>query len=302
MFNFFIDRPILSSVISLIILIAGVIAGLNLPISQYPHIVPPQVQVSTVFPGANAQVVAESIAAPLEQQINGAKNMLYMDSKCSNDGGYNLTITFDVGTDQDIAAVDVQNRISIAQSSLPADVLRQGVTVRKSASDFLSVVTLTSPDGRYDNVFLSNYATLNLVDALTRVKGVGNVRVFGGRDYSMRIWLDPQKMGRLGVTATDVTKVIQEQNVVAPAGRVGVPPAPAGSQMQYSVTVRGRLANTDEFGNMVVRASTGGDIVRLKDIARIELAAVDYSVTSDEDGKLAAAMGIFLQPDADALE
>jgi multidrug efflux pump subunit AcrB len=161
MFNFFIDRPILSSVISLIILIAGVIAGLNLPISQYPHIVPPQVQVSTVFPGANAQVVAESIAAPLEQQINGAKNMLYMDSKCSNDGGYNLTITFDVGTDQDIAAVDVQNRISIAQSSLPADVLRQGVTVRKSASDFLSVVTLTSPDGRYDNVFLSNYATLN---------------------------------------------------------------------------------------------------------------------------------------------
>jgi hydrophobe/amphiphile efflux-1 (HAE1) family protein len=302
MFNFFIDRPILSSVISIIILIAGAIAGLNLPISQYPHIVPPQVQVSTSFPGANAQVVADSIAAPLEQQINGAKNMLYMDSKCSNDGGYSLTITFDVGTDQDIAAVDVQNRISVAQSSLPAEVIRQGVIVRKSASDFLSVVSLTSPDNRYDSVFLSNYATLNLVDALSRVKGVGNVRVFGGRDFSRRVWLDPDKMRRLGVTAADVTKVIQEQNAVAPAGRIGVPPAPAGTQMQFSITVQGRLAKPSEFENIVVRAGTGGDIVRLKDVARIELAAVDYTTSGAEDGKAATAMGIFLQPDADALE
>ncbi|MBA2350669.1 MAG: multidrug efflux RND transporter permease subunit [Burkholderiales bacterium] len=302
MLNFFIDRPIFSSVISLIILLAGTVAALQLPIAQYPQIVPPQVQVQTSLPGANARVVLESIAAPIEQQVNGAKNMIYMSSKSANDGSYSLTVTFDVGTDQDIAAVEVQNRVAVAQSQLPADVIRQGVTVRKQSTDFLEVIALTSPDGRYDNVFLSNYALLNIQDALARITGVGGVRIFGARDYSMRIWLDPEKMARLGVTSQDVTRVVQEQNVVAPAGRIGVPPTPEGQQMQYSVNVRGRLSDPAQYANMVVRAAPNGQIVRMKDIARIELAATDYSVNVNEDGKAAAFIGVFLQSDANALE
>ena len=232
MFNFFIDRPIFSSVISLIITLAGAIAALDLPITQYPQIVPPQVQVTTAFPGANANVVTQSIAAPIEQQVNGAKNMIYMDSKSANDGTYTLTVTFDVGSSQDLGAVDVQNRVAIAQSQLPSDVIRQGITIRKQSTDFLQVIALTSPDRRFDTTFLSNYALLNIQDALARVKGVGFVRLFGARDYSMRIWLDPDKMARLGVTAGDVQRVVQEQNVVAPAGRIGVPPTPSGVPMQ----------------------------------------------------------------------
>src|SRR5512143_853497 len=243
MLNFFIERPIFSTVISLIITLAGALAMFNLPIAQYPQIVPPQVQVSTSFPGANAQVVAESIAAPIEQQVNGAKDMIYMDSKSASDGSYTLTVTFDVGTNQDIAAVDVQNRVAVAQSQLPPDVIRQGVTIRKQSADFLEVLALTSPSGRYDNVFLSNYALLNVVDSLARIRGVGLVRIFGARDYSMRIWLNPDKMARLGVTANDVQRVVNEQNVVAPAGRLGVPPTPPGQEMQYAVLVQGRLSD-----------------------------------------------------------
>ncbi|MBI5696754.1 MAG: multidrug efflux RND transporter permease subunit [Nitrospirae bacterium] len=302
MFNFFIDRPVLSSVISLVILLAGAIAGFGLPKAQYPQIIPPQVQVSTIFPGANSQVVTESIASPLEQQINGADDMLYMDSKSSNDGAYNLTITFEVGTDQDLAAVDVQNRISIAQSALPSDVIRQGVIVRKSSSDFLSVISLTSPSGKYDALFLSNYATLNLVDAIARIKGVGSVRVFGARDYSMRVWLDPDRMARLGVTAGDIANVIREQNVVAPAGRLGLPPGLPGQQMQFTATVQGRLKDVKEYEDMIIRGLPDGRLVRMKDVARIQLAAVDYSINAAEDGKPAALVGIFLQPDADALK
>jgi multidrug efflux pump subunit AcrB len=240
MFNFFIDRPVFSTVISLIITLAGGVAAIELPISQYPQIVPPQVQVSATFPGANADVVTNSIAAPLEQQINGASNMIYMDSKSANDGTYNLTVTFDVGTNPDIAAVDVQNRVAIAETSLPQDVIRQGVQIRKQSTDFLEVYALTSPKRTYDNVFLSNYALLNIQDALARINGVGFVRIFGARDYSMRIWLDPDKMANLGITAGDVTAAVQEQNVVAPAGRVGLPPAPSGQQMQYSIFVPGQ--------------------------------------------------------------
>ena len=252
MFNFFIDRPVFSSVISLIISLAGGVAVLSLPITQNPQIVPPQVHVSTAFPGANANVVAQSIAAPIEQQVNGSKNMIYMDSKSANDGTYTLTVTFDVGTNQDLAAVDVQNRVSVAQSVLPADVIRQGIQIRKQSTDFLSVIALTSPGRRYDSTFISNYALLNVQDAMARIPGVGFVRLFGARDYSMRIWLDPDKMARLGVTVGDVGRVVQEQNVVAPAGRVGVPPAPAGLQMQYSVTVQGRLVDVTQDRKSVV--------------------------------------------------
>ena len=302
MFNFFIDRPIFSSVISLIITLAGGIAALGLPITQYPQIVPPQVQVTTAFPGANSSVVAQSIAAPIEQQVNGAKNMIYMDSKSANDGTYSLTVTFDVGTNQDLAAVDVQNRVAVAQSGLPADVIRQGIQIRKQSTDFLSVIALTSPDRRYDSTFLSNYALLNIQDALARIPGVGFVRLFGARDYSMRIWLDPDKMARLGVTAGDVQRVVLEQNVVAPAGRIGVPPVSQDLQMQYSVTVQGRLTDVAQYENIVVTAATNGQIVRLKDIARIELGGADYSINVQEKGLPGVFIGIFLQPDANALD
>ena len=302
MLNFFIERPIFSTVISLVILLAGALAGLNLPIAQYPQIVPPQVQVSTSFPGANAQVVAESVAAPIEQQVNGSKGMIYMGSKSGADGSYSLVVSFEIGTNADIAAVDVQNRFAIAQSQLPADVARQGVTIRKVSTDFLEVFALTAPDGRYDNVFLSNYATLNLVDAITRVNGVGQVRVFGARDYSMRVWLDPERMARLGVTAGDVAAAIREQNVVVPGGVIGAPPAPAGTQMQYTVNVLGRLSDVSQYESMIVRAAPDGQIVRLHDVARVELSGADYSLTARERQLASAFIGIFLSPDANALD
>ncbi len=302
MFNFFIERPIFSAVIALIITLVGALAMFRLPIAQYPQVVPPQVTVSTAFPGANANVVVQSVAAPIEQQVNGATDMLYMGSKSGNDGSYTLTVTFDVGTDQNIDAVDVQNRVAVAQSQLPADVIRNGITIRKASSDFLEVIALTSPQQRYDAVFLSNYALLNLYDALGRVPGVGTVRIFGERDYSMRVWLDADKMARLGVTATDVANVINEQNVVAPAGSIGSPPVPHGQQMQYSVLVKGRLASVEEYENIVLRAGADGQVVRLKDVARIELAAADYSINGAVDKLGAALIGIFLQPNANALE
>ena len=302
MFNFFIERPIFSTVIALIITLVGALAMFRLPIAQYPQVVPPQVTVSTTFPGANANVVVQSVAAPIEQQVNGATDMLYMGSKSGNDGSYTLTVTFDVGTDQNIDAVDVQNRVAVAQSQLPADVIRNGVTIRKASSDFLEVIALTSPQQSYDSVFLSNYALLNLYDALGRVPGVGTVRIFGERDYSMRVWLDADKMARLGVTATDVANVINEQNVVAPAGSIGSPPVPGGQQMQYSVLVKGRLASAEEYENIVLRAGADGQVVRLKDVARIELAAADYSINGAVDKLGAALIGIFLQPNANALE
>ena len=302
MFNFFIERPVFSTVIALIMILVGVLAMFGLPIAQYPQVVPPQVTVTTNFPGANADVVAQSVAAPIEQQVNGSQDMLYMGSKSGNDGSYSLTVTFDIGTDKNIDAVEVQNRVAIAQSQLPADVIRNGITVRKSTTDFLEVISLTSPDRKYDGVFLSNYALLNLYDALGRVPGVGQVRIFGARDYSMRIWLNPERMARLGVTASDIAGVIREQNVVAPAGSLGLPPVPAGQQMQYSVFVKGRLADAAEFENIVLRESGNGQVVRLRDVARVELAAADYSVYGANDDIPAALIGIFLQPDANALQ
>src|SRR5256714_5200341 len=292
MFNFFIERPVFSTVIALLMILVGVLAAVSLPIAQYPQVVPPQVTVTTSFAGANADVVSQSVAASIEQQVNGSQDMLYMSSKSGNDGSYSLTVTFDIGTDKNIDAIEVQNRVAIAQSQLPADVIRNGITVRKSTTDFLEVIALTSPERRYDAVFLSNYALLNLYDALGRVPGVGQVRIFGARDYSMRVWLDPDKMARLGVTATDVANVIREQNVVAPAGSVGLPPAPQGQQMQYTVFVKGRLADVGEFQNIVLRESGNGQVVRLRDVARIELAAADYTVGAANDDMPAALIGI----------
>src|SRR6202521_1971507 len=302
MLNFFIERPVFSTVIALIMILVGALAAVSLPIAQYPQVVPPQVTVTTSFPGANADVVSQSVAAPIEQQVNDSQDMLYMSSKSGNDGSYSLTVTFDIGTDKNIDAIEVQNRVAIAQSQLPADVIRNGITVRKSTTDFLEVIALTSPERRYDAVFLSNYALLNLYDALGRVPGVGQVRIFGARDYSMRIWLNPERMARAGVTASDIANVVREQNVVAPAGGLGLPPVPQGQQMQYTVFVKGRLAAAAEFENIIIREAGNGQVVRLKDVARVELAAADYSISGAEDDIPAALIGIFLQPDANALD
>jgi HAE1 family hydrophobic/amphiphilic exporter-1/multidrug efflux pump len=283
-------------------LMVGAIAAVNLPIAQYPQVVPPQVTVSTAFPGANAQTVAESIAAPIEQQVNGSQDMLYMDSKSGNDGSYNLTVTFDLDTDKNIDQVEVQNRVAIATAQLPSDVARNGITVKKATTDLLEVIALRSPDHHYDTIFLANYMLLNLYDAIARVKGVGQVRIFGARDYSMRIWLDPAKMAVVGVTASDVAAIVREQNVVAPAGSIGVPPVPTGQQLQYTVFVKGRLADAGEFENLVIRESGNGQVVRLKDVGRVELGAADYSITTFDDDDPSVALGIYLQPDANAID
>jgi HAE1 family hydrophobic/amphiphilic exporter-1/multidrug efflux pump len=302
MIEFFIDRPIFAAVISIIITLAGGIALTQLPVARYPQIVPPSIVVTTTFPGADAATVEASVAAPLEQVINGVPKMLYMSSKSGNDGSYNLTVTFDIGTDQDIAAVQVQNRVATAQRQLPQEVLRQGVTVTKRQPQSLLVVTLRATDPRYDYLFLSNYATLNVYDTLARVPGVGQVTIFGARDYGMRIWLDPEKMARLGVTTQDISAVLNEQNVAAPAGTVGGEPVPKGQEKQYSVFVRGRLSTPAEYENIVVRARSDGSLVQIKDIARVELAATDYTRSSRLDGEPAAAIGIYQLPEANALD
>jgi HAE1 family hydrophobic/amphiphilic exporter-1/multidrug efflux pump len=302
MIDFFIDRPIFSTVIAIVLILAGAIALFSLPIARFPQITPPAIVVSTRFPGADAQTIEQSVAAPIEQQVNGVPHMIYMDSKSASDGSYNLTVTFEVGADQDIAAVDVQNQVAIAQRQLPPQVLQQGITIAKRQPQILMVVSIGSDDPRYDYLFLSNFATLQVVDSLARVKGVGQVTVLGARDYGMRIWLDPKKMARLGVTTGDVSDVINEQNVVAPAGTVGGAPAVPGQQMQYIASVRGRLSSVEEYNNIIVRTGPDGALVRLKDIARIELAATDYSLSGKLNGVPTAMIAIYQLPDANALD
>src|SRR5450631_2238997 len=302
MIDFFIDRPIFSTVLAIIITIAGAVSLAGLPIARYPQITPPTIVVSTAFPGADAAPIEQSVAAPIEEQVNGVPHTIYMDSKSANDGSYSLTVTFAVGTDQDIAAVDVQNQVAIAQRQLPAQVLQQGITVAKRQPQILLIVAIGSDDPRYDYLFLSNFATLHVYDALARVRGVGQVVVFGARDYGMRIWLDPGKMARLGVTTTDVSTILNEQNVVAPAGTIGAEPAPPGQQMQYVASVKGRLSTPEEYGEMIVRTGADGAVVHLKDIARVELAATDYSRSTKVNGVPTASIGIFQLPDANALE
>lgn len=302
MIDFFIDRPIFSAVLAIVITLAGAVSLAGLPIARFPQITPPAIVVSATFPGADAATIEQSVAAPIEQQVNGVPHMIYMDSKSANDGSYSLTVTFDVGTDPDIAAVDVQNQVAIAQRQLPQQVLQQGVTVAKKQPQILLAVTIGSDDPRYDALFLSNFATLNVYDALARVRGVGQVTIFGARDYGMRIWLDPGRMARLGITTQDVSDVINEQNVVAPAGIVGAEPAPPGQQLQYPATVRGRLATPEEYRNIVVRTGADGAIVHLRDIARVELGATDYSLSAKLNGVPTATIGVYQLPDANALD
>ena len=302
MIDYFIDHPIFSTVLAIIITIAGGVSLSGLPVARFPLITPPTIVVSTSFPGADAGTIEQSIAAPIEQQVNGVPHMIYMDSKSANDGSYSLTVSFDVGTAQDIAAVDVQNQVAIAQRQLPAQVLQQGITVAKRQPQILLTVAIGSDNPRYEYLFLSNFATLHVYDALARVRGVGQVVVFGARDYGMRIWLDPAKMARLGVTTEDVSGIINEQNVVAPAGTIGAEPAPPGQQMQYVASVKGRLSTPEEYAAIVVRTGPDGAIVHLKDIARIELAATDYSRSTKVNGVPSAVIGIYQLPDANALD
>src|SRR5580693_3621636 len=302
MIDYFIDHPIFSTVLATIITIAGAVSLSGLPVARFPQITPPTIVVSTSFPGADAGTIEQSIAAPIEQQVNGVPHMIYMDSKSASDGSYTLTVTFEVGADQDIAAVDVQNQVAIAQRQLPQQVLQQGITVAKRQPQILLAVAIGSDDPRYDYLFLSNFATLHVYDALARVHGVGQVVVFGARDYGMRIWLDPAKMARLSVTTQDVSTILTEQNVVAPAGTVGAEPALPGQEMQYIASVKGRLSTPEQYGNIVVRTGADGAIVHLKDIARVELAATDYSRSTRLNGVPTAIIGVYQLPDANALE
>jgi multidrug efflux pump len=300
--RFFIDRPIFAAVVSIVIFIAGLISMFGLPISEYPEVVPPSVVVRAVYPGANPRVISEAVATPLEEQINGVENMLYMNSQATSDGVLTLTVTFRVGTDPDLAQVQVQNRVSQALPRLPEEVRQLGVTTVKSSPNFIMVVHLLSPDDRYDVTYLRNYALLQVKDVLARIPGIGQVEVFGGGDYSMRVWLDPGKVAARGLGATDVITAIREQNVQVAAGVVGAPPMSVPVDYQLSINARGRLATEEEFGDIILKTGEDGEITRLRDVARLELAAGDYALRSMLDGKEAVGIGIFQAPGSNALE
>jgi HAE1 family hydrophobic/amphiphilic exporter-1 len=301
--KFFIDRPVLANVMAIVIVLIGAVALFALPVAEYPNVVPPTISVTARYPGASAETVMNTVALPIELQVNGVEHMLYMQSTSASDGTYALTVTFDIGTDLNSAQVLVQNRVSRAMAQLPTSVQAQGVTVQQKSTAILQIVTLTAPDGKYDSLYLSNYATINLVNELARLPGVGNVNVFGVGQYAMRIWLDPQKLYALGLTPSDVIRVIQQQNQQVTGGQVGMPPAPASQDFQYTVNVEGRLSDPAQFGNIVVKADTsnGGQITRVKDIARVELGAQTYSQVFQLNGKPAAGIAISQSPDANAL-
>ena len=300
--NFFIDRPIFASVLAIVIVVAGAVAIPFLPIAQYPEITPPQVVVTATYPGASAEVVEQTVATPIEQQVNGVEDMIYMSSRSGSDGTMTLTVTFKVGADLDIAAVNVQNRVSIAQAKLPADVTRQGLTIVKQSPDLVEIVALTSPDGSRDELYLANYATLQVVDVLARVRGVGQVTVFNGRDYGMRLWLNPDRLASLGLTAGDVADAVREQNLQAAAGQIGQPPSLPGQQFQYTVTTRGRLSTPAEFEDIILRTRADGSLLRVRDVARVELGAQSYGSFGRVHGAPAALVGIFQLPGANALD
>ena len=300
--RFFIDRPILASVPSIMITLVGLAAVFMLPVSQYPEVTPPTVRVSCTYPGASAQVVADTVAAPIEQQVNGVEDMLYMSSQSSNDGTYQLTVTFKVGTNLNMAQVLVQNRVNLAMPGLPDVVKQVGVTTIKRSPDLMLFVNLISPDGRYDQLYLSNYATIQVRDELARLEGVGEVFIFGQRDYSMRVWLDPDCLSSRGITASDVVRALREQNVQVAAGQIGQQPAARGVDFQYTMSTLGRLTEPEQFGEIVVKTGGQGQITRLRDLGRIELGAKNQDVRNYLDGSPSAGVGVFQLPGANALE
>jgi HAE1 family hydrophobic/amphiphilic exporter-1 len=300
--HFFIDRPIFATVVSLLITIIGGIAYFSLAVAQYPEIAPPTIVVSASYPGASAQVVADTVATPLEQQINGVENMLYMNSQATADGNLKITVTFALGTNLDTAQVLVQNRVAIATARLPDDVKRIGVTVTKNSPDMLLVVHMSSPDNSRDQIYLSNYASLQVVDQLLRLDGVGDARVFGARDYSMRVWLDPAKVAARNLSAGEVVKALQAQNVQVAAGTLGAPPMPEQGAFQFNVQTQGRLLDPAQFGDVIIKTDAEGRSTRVKDVGRVELGALDYSVNGYLDTKSAAPIGVFQRPGSNALQ
>ncbi|MGE0605659.1 MAG: efflux RND transporter permease subunit [Pirellulales bacterium] len=299
--HFFIDRPIFATVISLVIVIVGLVAFSQLPVAQYPEVAPPTISVTTIYPGANAQVVATTVATPIEQEVNGVEKMLYMSSRSTNDGQLTLDVTFELGTNLDMAQVLVQNRVKIAEAKLPEEVKRQGVTVKKKSPSILLCVNLVSPGGTFDQLYLSNYATLFVKDALARIPGVGDVSFLGPRDYSMRVWLDPEELSSRSLAVNDVLNALQEQNVQVAAGRIGQPPVPTGQSFQLALNAQGRLTEAEEFGGIVIKTGNEGEVVFLRDVARLELGAKNYDVSTYLDGQPCLTLAIFQQPGSNAL-
>ncbi|HGM6996183.1 multidrug efflux RND transporter permease subunit SdeB [Serratia ureilytica] len=300
--RFFIDRPIFAAVLSILIFVAGVIAIPLLPISEYPDVVPPSVQVRAEYPGANPKEIAETVATPLEEAINGVENMMYMKSVAGSDGVLVTTVTFRPGTDPDQAQVQVQNRVTQAEARLPEDVRRQGITTQKQSPALTLVVHLVSPSGKYDSLYLRNYATLKVKDELARLPGVGQVQIFGAGEYAMRIWLDPNKVAARGLTASDVVSAMQEQNVQVSAGQLGAEPMPTRSDYLLSINAQGRLQTEEEFGNIILKSGDNGEIVRLRDVARIEMGSGSYALRAQLNNKDAVGIGIFQSPGANAIE
>src|SRR3954462_10784465 len=301
MVNFFIGRPIFATVLALLMLLVGGLCIFVLPISLYPDIVPPQVQVTTTYTGADAQTVADTVTTPIEQQINGVKGQIYFNSDSSSNGLANIIATFDVGYDQDIAAVDIQNKVSTAQTSLPPEVKQYGVTVKKTSTSMACVVNLVSPDGRYDATFLDNYGQINVVDTLKRIPGVSDVNPFG-RKYAMRIWLDPDRMANQRISPTEVVQAIQQENKQAASGKIGASPAPPGQRFEYPITSKGRLSTVKEFEKIVVRRNDDGSFVYLSDVARVQLDSENYETAGWLNGKPAGTVPIYQLADANALD
>ena len=300
--DFFIARPVLANVLAILIMVVGGVALFTLPVAQYPDVVPPTVQVTTRYPGASARTVIDAVALPIEQQVNGVEGMIYMQSFSGADGSYSLTVTFGVGADLNQSQVLVQNRVSSALALLPQAVQAQGVVVQKNSTAILQIVTLTSPDARYDSLYLANYATIRLKDEIARLPGVGNVNVFGAGQYSMRVWLDPEKMRARSLVPQDVVQALQQQSSRVTAGQIGMPPAPAGQSFQYTLNVAGKLSDPDEFGAIIVKTGRSGEVTRLRDVGRVELGAQTYGQVFTLDGKPAAGLAVFQAPGANALQ
>src|SRR5688572_11466416 len=306
MSTFFIERPIFAGVIAIIIVLAGLVSAKILPIAQYPEIAPPTVTITASYPGASAETLAKTVAAPIEEQLSGVEHMLYFNSSSASNGVTTITATFEVGTDIDKATFNVNNRVQLATPRLPDEVRRNGVTVAKRSQNFLLVISLNSPKSSHDTLFLSNYATLNVIDDIKRIAGVADVVNFAARDYSMRVWLKPDRMAQLGITTTDIQAVIGAQNAQYAAGKIGAEPAPKGQALTYTVTARGRLIAPEEFGEIVLRSGNAANgsagVLKLKDVARIELGAQNYDASSTINGQPAMPLGVFLQSGANALD
>jgi len=300
--RFFIDRPIFAAVLSIFLVLAGLLSMRILPIAQYPEIAPPVVTVRAVYPGASAQTIEQTVAAPLENAINGVEDLMYMSSTSASNGVLEIQVTFEIGSDVDQAALNVNNRVKQAEPRLPEEVRRQGVSVEKGSSAFLQVLAFLSPDGTFDDIYTSNYVTLNVLDQLKRIPGTTNVQIFGAKDYAMRIWLEPDRMAELGVSAAEIARAVQEQNAQFAAGKIGQPPTGDAQELVYTINAQSRLSTPEEFGNIILRAGEGTSLLRLKDVARVELGSKDYDFTGLYNGKPATLVGIFLQPGANALD